>query len=79
MLDIMKRKKGLTRIIVVPVIIGVAGTFGFALYGVWGGGYTRAEQGAPNWIAVVDGEQIPAQPFRQRQATLLQGSSSRAC
>jgi len=72
MLDVMRRKKGLTRVILSFVVVAVAGTFGVALYGVWGGALTSAKQGSPSWIAVVDGEQIPAQPYRQRRANLLE-------
>ncbi len=70
MLDIVRRSKGFTRVILSIVVVAVAGTFGVALYGIWGGGLTDAEQGAPDWIAVVDGERIPASEFQQNRAAL---------
>jgi peptidyl-prolyl cis-trans isomerase D len=72
MLDVMRRKKGLLKFILIPVVVGVAGTFVFAIYGIWGGGTASVQDGTPNWIAVVDGEQIPTGPFQQRRASLLQ-------
>ncbi|HXI03976.1 MAG TPA: SurA N-terminal domain-containing protein, partial [Candidatus Saccharimonadales bacterium] len=70
MLDIVRRSKGFTRIILGVVVIATAGTFGVALYGIWGGALSNAEQGAPDWILVVDGHSIPVREFQQRRTNL---------
>ncbi len=70
MLDIVRRSKGFTRVILSFVVVAVAGTFGVALYGIWGGGLSDAKKGASDWIAVVDGERIPASEFQQNRAAL---------
>jgi peptidyl-prolyl cis-trans isomerase D len=77
MLDVMRRKKGLTKVVISIAVVGIAGTFGFALYGVWGGALTGTAQGAPNWIALVDGEQVPTRPFQQRRAQLVEDFKDR--
>ncbi len=77
MLDVMRRKKGLTKVVISIAVVGIAGTFGFALYGVWGGALTGTAQGAPNWIALVDGERIPTRPFQQRRAQLAEDFKER--
>ena len=72
MLDIMRQRKGLVRIILGAVVISVAASFAFALYGVWGGALSGAVQGAPEWIATVDGYQIPTRLFNRQRGMLLQ-------
>jgi peptidyl-prolyl cis-trans isomerase D len=72
MLDIMRRRKGAVRIVLSIVVVSVAGSFALALYGVWGGALSGNEQGAPNWIASVDGEQIPVRLYQRQRGLLIQ-------
>jgi peptidyl-prolyl cis-trans isomerase D len=70
MLDIVRRSKGLTRVLLSLVVLGVSFTFVVTIFAVWGGGVTDGVQGAPDWIAMVDGERIPSAEFQQRRATM---------
>lgn len=72
MLDIMRRRKGFVKIVLGAVVISVAASFAFALYGIWGGALSQTDQGSPDWIAVVDGEQIPTGRFQRQRGLLLQ-------
>ena len=72
MLNIMRRSKGAMRIVLGFVVVGVAGSFAAALYGIWGGALSERQQGAPSWIAIVDGEQISPRLFHQRRGVLYQ-------
>ncbi|MBI3447848.1 MAG: peptidylprolyl isomerase [Acidobacteria bacterium] len=63
MLGWARKSKGVTKIILGLVVIATVGSLALAMYGLWGGGLAGKEQGAPDWIANVDGEPIPTKAF----------------
>jgi len=70
MLDVMRRSKGFTKIIFGLVVLATAGSLALAMYGLWGGGLSGKEQGAPDWIANVDGEPIPTIVFQKTRSAI---------
>lgn len=70
MLDVMRRGKGLKKVIIGLLVVGVAGSLALAMYGLWGGGLAGKEQGAPDWIANVDGDPIPTRVFQRTRSAL---------
>jgi peptidyl-prolyl cis-trans isomerase D len=69
MLEIVRRSKGVGRIILGLVVVGVGGSFIAAIFAVWGGGISGTAQSA-DWILKVDGESIPAAEFQQRRGAV---------
>ncbi len=70
MLDVMRRRKGYVRVILSVVVVSVAASFAFTIYGIWGGALTSSVQGQPAWIASVDGKRIPTRVFQRQRATV---------
>jgi len=71
MLQAMRKSQGTKKFILGIVVISVAGSLALAMYGLWGGGLSAKEQqGAPDWIATVDGESIPTRAFQKERTTI---------